>query len=164
MMRRAPLHRWLLAILVIAATTLSCGREITGPGTGGPRMSQALSFAPRLPRAVLGSNGASLVAYQSVRLVFQRAGGATAFDRVYAFPSTSDSLALSVAVPLSDNATTQGEQFDLTLRFLAANGIVLFEGGPIPIFARAAGATGPPPQPVEVPVTYVGPGVAARVW
>lgn len=160
-MIRQSWRRMLIVVAMLATSSLSCGREITGPSRSGPRLSAAIALAPRLPQAVRGVDGASLVLYQSVRLVFQRAGGVTALDRTYAFPSTADSLALTVAVPLGDNATDAGESFNLTLRLLAANGVVLFEGGPVPVFARAEGATGPPPQPVEVPVTCVGPGAQA---
>lgn len=149
-----------VAVLVaMAFAGLSCGREITGPAGSGVRGSASFALEPQLPAALVGPTGATLVAYESVRLVFRRAGGSVALDRTYAFPSTADSLALNVQVPFGPDATDEGEAFTVLLKFLTTSGSVVFAGGPASVFAR--GAAGGTAQPLVIPVTYVGPGASA---
>lgn len=155
---RRPVRRQLAPLLLLLVATLgSCGREPMGPGAG--RVSAPLALAPRLPAAARAADGASLVAFDRVRLVLRRSDGSVALDRESDFPSTADSIALTLTVPLGPSATEAGEALSLTLRLIDAAGDTVFRGGPSPVFAAARGGT--VTEPVVVPLTYTGPGASA---
>ena len=84
--------------------------------------------------------------------------GSIALDTTIDFPSGSNAVTVSLTVKLLDDAPASGEQMHLTLDYLNAAGAVVFEGGPILITAAPAPADGTLNPPVQVPISYIGPG------
>lgn len=162
---RTPWRRAAAVGALFAASLLSCGREITGPEQGvGTRFAHGLSFLTEFPGplASVEAGAGSVVPFNRVRIVFRRADGSVAFDRVVDFPEGQSELALSLSVPLSRSAPSTGEELLLSLRYIDATGDTVFSGGPVPVLAVPASASGgTQPAPVNVPVRYTGPGAEA---
>lgn len=153
-------------VLLLGATfvvsVLSCGREITGP-SGAGRMAHGLSFLAQFPGplASVETGAGSVVAFDRVRVLFLRSDGSAALDRILTFPSDSSQLALQLSVPISRDAPAAGEPLALLLRYLNPAGDTVFAGGPVSVTAVPNRSDAPPPQPVDVPLAYVGPGAEA---
>ncbi|MBI2409377.1 MAG: Ig-like domain-containing protein, partial [Gemmatimonadetes bacterium] len=80
----------------------------------------------------------------------------------YEFGADADSLALRLNVRLGPSAAAFGEELQLVLAYINAEGDTVFKGGPAMVVARRLSADGgPPPPPVIVPVHYEGPGAHA---
>ena len=128
---------WLGATGILAA--VSCGRDATAPGAG-------------------------LVPFSRVRVVLHHSDGTIALDTVVAFAGGSDSLTLSLSVPLLASAPATGEPMTLNLGYVNAAGDTVFRGGPLTITAVPPVPGQAAPPPVQVHVTYTGPGAtrAAR--
>jgi len=125
----------------------SCTSDSTGPS----RIQRAsLSLAPGFDRAILAQVGVDRVLVR-----FTRTDGTKALETVVAFPAGSDTLSLSVAVPLNGAA----ESFDLTLLLIddpAAD--TVFRSGPTPVVLRSDITQ----STVSVPAfMYAGPGANA---
>lgn len=156
----------LLLAGALVALQLSCGREITGPGTGVGGRLVSLALAPRMPTPgsqLAGAQGISaVVPFDRVRIVVNRQSetqtptAAPVFDRTFPFPSTSDSIALSVSVPLGTN-DTEGVSIAMRIAFINAQGDTVFRGGPTGTFAPLGGTS----EPIEVPIRYTGVGSQA---
>src|ERR1035437_1187592 len=159
-----PLRRLTLLLATFIVAVVSCGREPTAPYGGGARIARGLAFNPVFPPAFqqAASGGSSIVPFDRVRVLFLRTDGTTALDTVVFFPPGTDSVALSLAVPLSPDAPASGEPLNLYLGYINAKGDTVFRGGPLAIIARPAQAGQPAPEPVTVPVSYTGPGASAR--
>ncbi len=163
MSRRTPrLRPAAAALLLTGASLLSCGREVTGLGGRG-RMAE-IQFVPAFETVRLEGNGQPLnigdvVEFARVRVVLLRTNGDTAVDRTIDFPSTADSVALTLSVQLSDAATSEGEPFAATLRYVTAAGDTVFRAGPVTVLGKPSGGT--PPQPPVITARYVGPGANA---
>jgi hypothetical protein len=154
----------LFPILALAASALSCGREITGPhGTG--RVA-AIALDPRFESVRLLGSGevlgiGSVVPFQKVRVVLRRADGSIAVDSLVDFPPGQDAITLKFTVQLDPAAPSTGEPLSASMKYINAAGDTVFSGGPVTVTAKAAAANNPPP-PVEVPIgVYVGPGADA---
>lgn len=162
---RTPWRRAAAVGALFAASLLSCGREITGPENGiGTRFAHGLSFLTEFPGplASVEAGAGSVVPFNRVRIVFRREDGSIAFDRIVEFPEGQAELALSLSVPLSRNAPSTGEPLQLSLRYINAAGDTVFSGGPVGVLAvPGAPTSGSQPSPVNVPVTYTGPGAEA---
>jgi hypothetical protein len=158
---RAPTRRLVLLATVLAAASVSCGREITGPGSA--RRSGPLSFATSYPAALRAAGGhlSSVVAFERVRIVFRRSTGEVAYDRTIDFPSNADSVPLSLSVPLAPGSPDAGEPMSLTLLYVNAAGDTVFTGGPVAVLVTPARAGEPPPAPIPVTLRYTGPGEEA---
>lgn len=158
---RTPWQRAALVGALFAASLLSCGREITGPENGvGTRFAHGLSFLTEFPGplASVEEGAGSVVPFNRVRVVFRREDGSVALDRVVEFPEGQTELALNLSVPLSRGAPSTGEPLQLFLRYINAAGDTVFSGGPVAVLAVPNASSGSPPSPVNVPVTYTGPG------
>ena len=140
---------------------LSCGRDVTGPGTAAARFARGLSFAAIFPPLYQQASGSSGVAFNHVHVVLHRADGTVALDTVVNFPSDSTILSLSLTVPLLPSAPASGEPLSLNLGYVNAAGDTVFKGGPIAVTAAPYVPGQPPPPPVSVPVAYTGPGASA---
>lgn len=140
---------------------LSCGREITGPG-GGARFARGLSFVAEFPGgfANVEDGAGSVVSFNRVRVFFRRLDGSIALERVIPFGASQTAVEASFDVPLSADATSEGEALDLFLRYIDAEGDTVFAGGPASVQA-VPGRRGPNPQPIEVELEYTGPGADA---
>lgn len=160
--RFSPRYR-LAALLPLfgAAILLSCGREVTAPAAGILRFARGLSFNTVFPSVLQQSNATSLVPFTKVRVVLRRADGSVALDTLVNFPSGSDSVTLSLTVPLASTAPASGEPLSLNLGYINAAGDTVFKGGPVAVTATPAVAGAPAPPPVEVKVNYTGPGASA---
>lgn len=106
--------------MIAAASTLSCGREVTGPE--GRRLSRAVSLQPSLRVQSGAALVASGVEFARLRLTLGRSDGTIAYDRVVDFPSAVDTLRLSVAVPLSREAPPEGERMALHVGLITSAG------------------------------------------
>ena len=155
-----------VASLVLAATQLSCGREVTGPGNGVGGRLVSLALDPRMPAQgslLANSLGISaVVPFDRVRIVIERLSetqepaSAPKYDRVLPFPSTSDSIALSVSVPLGAG-DTEGVLLSTRIAYINAQGDTVFRGGPSPAFAPLGGST----EPVTLNLFFTGTGSGA---
>ena len=159
---RKRLHLPALLALGCAFSLLSCGREVTGPGAG-LRFAQGITFVAQFPGplANVASGAGTVVPFDRVRVVLRRSDGAVAIDRVALFAAGSDSVRLDLRVQLGSAATAEGEPLALSLAYVNAVGDTVFRGGPVIVTAVPERASGPPPQPASVPLTYTGPGASA---
>jgi len=146
---------------VFFLSLLSCGREITGPGSG-LRFARGLSFVAEFPGhfANVESGAGSVVAFNRVRVVFRRLDGSTALERVLPFAASQTAIEASFDIPLSSDASPEGEALELLLRYINAEGDTVFTGGPTSVFAAPA-RRGQTPPPIEVELEYTGPGADA---
>ncbi|MBI3568560.1 MAG: hypothetical protein HY084_10225 [Gemmatimonadetes bacterium] len=147
---------------ILIATLWSCGREVTGPVSSLVQYARGISFNTIFPTVYQQAASTGLVAFTKVRVVLHHADGSPALDTLVDFPSGSDALTLSLSVPLLANSPATGETMALTLGYINAAGQTVFSGGPVNITAVPAGlGGGAPPPPVNIPVTYTGPGYNA---
>jgi hypothetical protein len=146
---------------VLLLSLLSCGREITGPG-GGIRFARGLSFVAEFPGhfANVESGAGSVVSFNRVQVLFRRLDGSTALERVLPFGASQTAIEASFDIPLSSEASSDGEALELLLRYINAEGDTVFAGGPTSVFAAPA-RRGQTPQPIEVELEYTGPGADA---
>ncbi|MDH5234269.1 MAG: Ig-like domain-containing protein, partial [Gemmatimonadota bacterium] len=157
-------RRQFLLFLALAASALSCGRDITGPG--GVGRVAAIALDPQFESVRLLGSGevlgiGSVVPFQKVRVVLRRADGSVAVDTLVDFPPGQDAITLKFTVQLDPAAPSTGEPLSATMKYINAAGDTVFAGGPVTVVAKAATANNPPP-PVEVPIgVYVGPGADA---
>ena len=145
---------------------LSCGREATGPGAAGARFARPISFRPVFPPILeqVGGAGSGVVAFTKVHIVLHRADGTVALDTVVNFPPGADSITVGLDVKLAPDAPATGELLSMNLGYVNAAGDTVFRGGPVTVDATPAVPGRPPPPPVQIPVSYTGPGAgAARV-
>ena len=68
---------------------------------------------------------------------------------------------MSLAVKLLNDAPASGEPMSLDLGYVDAAGDTVFKGGPIALTAAPPPAGGGVNPPVQVPVSYTGPGATA---
>lgn len=160
---RKALRATILVGGLLAASLLSCGREITGPG--GVRFHGDIAIHPVFPEVVLLGSGQALAMsdvapFERVRIVLRRADLSIAIDTLVSFPSTADSVALNLLVPLTQGTPASGEPLELTMRYVNAAGDTVFAAGPTAVTARPRGSTGSTAPVVLVP-TFVGPGAHA---
>ncbi len=159
-LRPAPLRRIAILGVLFVAAIMSCGKDLTGPLGSAVRYVQGFSWSPIFPPAfqLAGGTSSGVVAFDRVHIVLHHDDGTVAIDTTVNFPAGADQLTLSLTVKLLDDAPTTGEPMSLDLGYLDATGDVVFKGGPIPVTVAPppAGSTSNPP--VQVPVTYTGPG------
>src|SRR5690606_35444493 len=103
----------------------------------------------------------SVVEFDRVRVLFVRADGTTALDRLVAFGPGTDSLALELSIPLAASAPASGEPLDFSLFYLNAANDTVFRGGPLRVVATPSDRNAPPPAPIGIELAYTGPGAAA---
>jgi hypothetical protein len=153
-----------LLVAVCSIAMVSCGRDITAPVAGDARMARGLSFNAVFPALFqqAGSFAAGLVQYDRVRVVVRHSDATTAIDTIYAFGAGSDSVVVSLNVPLLASAPDSGEALRLSLYYLSSAGDTMFKGGPATVIARGD-AAGRNSKPVTVPVSYSGPGANAAL-
>ena len=162
----SPARRLAAAAGLLTVVLLSCGKELTAPGTSpvnvfhqrGTIAFNALFETPiRGPalRAAL-----TQVAFERVRITLRREDGTIALDTVVNFPVGADSLTLSLIVPLPASASSTGVPLNLNLNYVNAAGDTVFKGSsPLTVIPSAAGSSAPPA--VNVPVVYSGTGANA---
>lgn len=129
----------MLAACVVGSWT--CTHEVAGPGS---RVSLAVN--PVLP-ANLDLSSFNLT-IDNVRLIVVRPPVDTVYDQDAAFPLNQSSLPLTADLPLEQNPET----FQVTVQLLSGS-TLLFSGTQDVVVS--AGST---PAPVQIPVTYAGPG------
>jgi hypothetical protein len=157
---RPPAARTAVGVLLGAVLlTLSCGREITGPG-GGVAVTRAIALVAEFPQFPGQAAVRSGVAFERLRATLLRLDESVALDRTVEFPSTADSVALTLSATFGADATPEGEEMVLFLRFITAAGDTVFRSGPDTVFLEPARAGQSPAEVVVVP-EYVGPGVEA---
>ncbi len=158
----SPLRRVALLGIAFVLAILSCGKDVTGPN-GSARYARNLSFTPVFPPAFQagGGSGSGVVTFTKVHVVLHHSDGTVALDTLIDFPAGADSLTLELTVKLLDNAPASGEPMTLNLGYLNAAGDVVFSGGPVSITAAPPAVPGQPNPPVNIPVTYTGPGASA---
>ena len=145
------------SILVVGAlSALSCGREVTAPEESA-RVSRAISIRPTFRTAPGHAEVSSGVEFSHLRLTLSQLDGRLVHERVVDFPAASDTLRLSVTVPLSPSAPAAGEQMALRIRFITTAGDTVFRSGPDTILVEPARA-GVPPTEIGVELAYTGPG------
>lgn len=156
--------RPLSAASVFLLSLLSCGRELTGPSDGRPygwSGFAALALDPQLPLVPGTAHAASDVApFIRVRVTLRQPDGRTTKDTVVEFPFTADSVALSLTFPLPPATPDSGLSLALVMAYVNAAGDTVFRGGPLNVTARRAGTSGSS-LPVQIPITYSGPGANA---
>ncbi len=126
-------------------------------------MATGLSFVSEFPRplAELEAGAGDVVPFSRVRILLQRRDNSVALDQTYPFGATTDSLPLSLNIPLSQNAPAEGEPLALFLRYINATGDTVFSGGPVSVVAVQRRRGDPLPPPAQVPLAYTGPGASA---
>ena len=149
---------------IFGLSLLSCGREVTGPGDGiqfGRARFASLALDPRFPNIPGTANAASDVApFTTVRVVLRHPDGSIAKDTVVAFPSTADSVALTLTIPFPLTAPDSGLALSLSMAYVNSAGDTVFRGGPLNVNAQLAGSSGAS-QPITVPIVYTGTGATA---
>ncbi len=133
---------------VVAALLLaSCVGDSTGP--------RSLRRAHFAIAPLFDARAFDVVAFDRIRIRFvPSGGGAAAVDTVVAFPSTVDSISLSLSVPV----TGASEGYTITLAMINSAGDTVFRGGPASVTAfPGALAT----APTDIPVYYTGVGFDA---
>lgn len=145
----------------LVAVILSCGREVTGPAPAAQHALPGFSWIPVFPPAFDLAGGTGVVAFTRVHVVLHRTSGAVALDTVINFPSGADSLTLSLTVRLLENAPVSGEPMSLNLGYINAAGDTVFRGGPVSVTASPPPPGGGTNPPVQVPLSYTGPGANA---
>ncbi len=147
---RRPTRTLVFLAAVLVASTLSCGREITGPGA--LRMSGPLSFATEFPTALRTASGglSNVVAFEKVRVLFRRRDGGIAFDKTFDFPSNADSLPLTLLVPIASGTSDAGESLALSMFYVDAANDTVFTGGPVSVTVRPSKPGDPAPAPIPV--------------
>ena len=134
---------------VVAALLLA---SCFGDSTTGLRGSHRAQFAIA---PLFDVRALDIVPFDHVRIRFvPSAGGAAVLDTVVAFPSTADTLALPLSVPV----TGSSETFAITLAMINSAGDTVFRGGP-------SSATATPgtfaAAPTDIPIFYTGVGFDA---
>ncbi|MCX5760961.1 MAG: Ig-like domain-containing protein, partial [Gemmatimonadetes bacterium] len=158
-----PARRLALLAGLLTVALISCGREITGPGTSPVNAFKrfaSFAFSPQYETAVPSTAlqaALTQVAFERVRITLRREDGTIALDTVVSFPAGADSLTLSLIVPLAASAPASGVPLTLNLGYVNAAGDTVFKGGPIPVTVTPS-TGGAPPAPVQVPVHYTGTG------
>jgi hypothetical protein len=178
-----PIRKAFVLSTALAVVMMSCGREPTGSGGAvGARTSQGIAFTPVFPpgyaelvageKAAAAASAAGLtqanqtsssgVAFVSVRIVLRNADGSIAKDTLVTFPPGATEMPLTLTVPLPGNAPGTGVPLSLNLAYTNANGQVVFSGSAVvTAVPTVPGQPPPPPSPVDVQLTYVGPGSSA---
>jgi hypothetical protein len=182
--RPAPFRPIAFLGAALALAVLSCGREPTAAvrNAKGEQLSQGIAFTPVFPAgyaelmaaqsAAPGNATAGLtqanqtsssgVAFVSVRVVLRNADGSIAKDTLVTFPAGATEMPLTLTVPLPGNAPGTGVPLTLNLAYTNANGQVVFTGSAVvTAVPTVPGQQPPPPSPVDVQLTYVGPGSSA---
>lgn len=145
---------------------VSCGREVTGPASGGMGRMARLALDPRMPTVSASLDGPApfsrVVPFDRVRVTAMRGDESMAYDRTVAFPSTEDSIALTITLPLEANSgsgsqTGEGTPVFIGLAYVNAQGDTVFRGGPTTAFVSGTSSN----QTVTVPVRYSGVGSGA---
>ena len=146
--------------LALAIAQLSCGREVTGPGNGFAGRVANIALDPQMPQIDSVFNDAlgisTVVPFDRVRVTALTQDQSVAYDRTIPFPSTVDSIALNIAIPLGDSST-EGVGVALRIAYINAQGDTIFRGGPITAFATAGTGSGSG-QVVNMPIRYTGVG------
>ena len=163
------LRRYALLMLLLIAGAASCAREVTAPGRGLRIMSRGISFLTRFPEALrdIAPGTSALVPVAKVRVVLYRADSTVALDTMVTFPDGTDSVTVSMEVPLSPSAPSTGEPLNMNLKYVSPAGDTVFRGA-APIVATAVtgtsgtGGTTPTPAQVTVTVTYTGTGATTK--
>lgn len=142
---------------------ISCGREVTAPQGPAGRVARGLAFSAQFPEAMrqLSGGAASLVPFTKVRVLLQHSNGTIALETVVDFTAGSDPLTLGLTVPLLAGAPASGEPMTLSLAYINAAGDTVFRGGPLSILVVPSVPGQAAPAPVQVLVSYAGPGANA---
>lgn len=142
-------------------STLSCGREITGPS--GTRFARGLSFIAEYPgeMASVEQGAGSVIAFNRVLVIFRRLDGAVALERTVQFPAGTTEIPATFDVPLAPGGDSRGEELQLFLRYINAAGDTVFAGGPVTVIAIPSTSAQQPPPPALVPLVYTGVGSEA---
>jgi hypothetical protein len=158
--RSAPMRRLALMGLMLVAAIASC-KDVTAPGGG--RFARGLSWNAIFPPPLrdVGGTGSGVVNFDKVHVLLHHSDGSIALDTTIDFPSGADSLTVSLAVRLLNDAPSAGEPMSLDLGYVNATGDTVFKGGPIALTASPPPAGGGVNPPVQVPVAYTGPGASA---
>ena len=157
---QSPMRRLALLGLLFVAAILSCGKDVTGPRSAAGRFVRGISWEPIFPAAfqAAGGTGSGIVQFSRVHVVLHHSDGTVALDTTIDFPAGADSITLDLTVKLLDNAPPSGEPMTLNLGYLNAAGDTVFKGGPVSVTASPPPAGGGSNPPVQVPVSYTGPG------
>ncbi|MDB4889090.1 MAG: hypothetical protein JWL61_945, partial [Gemmatimonadetes bacterium] len=159
-----PRLRLTFAVMAaLLASAINCGREITAPDKSteatGP-YARGLSFKTVFPEALSRSTGPNIVPFTSVRVTVRHSDNTIALDTLIAFPPTADSVAVSLNVRLLPNVPATGERLTISLQYINASNVTVFNGSaPVDVMPTLFGQD--PPPPVVIPVSYSGPGANA---
>jgi len=160
---KSPERRLAVAAGLLATVLLSCGREITAPGTvpvNAFHRFGSLAFSAQYDTPARGPAllaALTQVAFERVRVVLRREDGTVVVDTMVNFPVGADTLTLSFRVPLPAGTPATGATFSLSLAYVNAAGDTVFKGGPVPVTIIPSGGPGNA-APVQVPVQYTGVG------
>src|SRR3989304_2205635 len=78
-------------------------------------------------------------------------------------PGAAGAASVTVSLPgrLLPSAPASGEPLSMNLGYVNAAGDTVFKGGPVTVNAVPAAPGAPAPPPVQIPVSYTGPGASA---
>ncbi|MFI5311184.1 MAG: beta strand repeat-containing protein, partial [Gemmatimonadales bacterium] len=125
------------------------------------RYARGFSVQPVFPPMLAQAGLAGAIAFDHVRLLLLHADGTTALDTVVTLAPGASQVALTLTVALAPGAPTAGEPMALTMDYVNAAGVIVFHGGPVTVTVSPAVAGQAPPPPVQIPVSYTGPGASA---
>ncbi|WKW13098.1 hypothetical protein Strain138_002413 [Pseudogemmatithrix spongiicola] len=151
MIESRPLARWSRAVITSAiallVVSLACAERVTGPGN--VRIMEGV-------RPVFLLDGAPApLPVGSVRVLITTIVGARLADTVLTFPGDGSDITLSVPVQVGEGTS----EVRTVAEFRDGAGNTLFRSEPVAVRILFANqGDGPPPSPVSVPLTYVGPG------
>jgi len=149
---RLGVARGVALLAVGAALAASCLRDLGGPGAGRAQFALVPTFT---------GGGASVVDFDRLRVTVERGASSdtralrTAVDTVIPFPAGTDSVELTLLVPLE----APSETFQVFIRFVTAAGDTVFRNDPYPqVVVALAGSRS---AVLEAILIYVGVGFDA---
>lgn len=161
-MRPNPRRRSGLLILAalagVTCTDAPTAPHAPDPATA-PRQAQ-LALAPAFSREAVQAYGALPsfgFSITNVRVTLQRPGGGVVVDTIVQVAPGQTEISLQLTVPVQGNQT----DFDALVQLRDGNQ-VLFQGTRRVSAQVGAGSRGTPPPSPDIPISYVGPGAAAR--
>jgi hypothetical protein len=168
--RSNSLRRLLFLGGALAFSVLSCGREPTGPDSGGVRYSHGIAFQTEFPSAytqyrqalqLANQTAGDVAEFSRVRILLRFPDGSIAKDTIIDFPVGALEVAVPLNIVLPASVPAAGVTMSGSLSYINSAGTVVWakENQSVPVVPAVPGT--PPPPPVVVVPTYVGPGATA---
>jgi hypothetical protein len=164
------IRKALFVSAALATAVMSCGREPTGPDSGGVRYAHGLAFQTEFPGvyaqyaealALANQTNGDVTDFSRVRIVLRFPDGSVAKDTTISFPAGVNEIPLSLDILLPASVPATGVTLTGNLNYLNDAGDVVWSASGVqaPVVPATPGSA--PPPPVVVVPRYVGPGATA---